>query len=287
MSISLDHVFHIYAKKTPFEQLGLNDVCLDLKNYSFTALVGHTGSGKSTLVQHITGLLLPDKGQVNVDEYQITPNKKQNKDIKKIREKIGLVLQFPEYQLFEDTVLKDVAFGPKNFGISEEEALKRAKEALKQVGLNETYFERSPFELSGGEKRRVAIAGIIAIKPQVLILDEPTAGLDPQGSVSMMKLFEGLNKQGTTIIMVTHDMDLVLEYADHVIVMKDGCIAKECSPIELFSSSDYEELSLDYPHVFEFAKMLQTKGFNIDLEKVKNIDSLADQIKKGRDKKYE
>ena len=222
MPINFDHVFYTYSKKTPFEQVGLEDINLSFNDYKFIALVGHTGSGKSTLVQHITGLLLPDKGVVHVDDYVITPKKKENKNIKKIRENVGLVFQFPEYQLFEDTVLKDVAFGPKNFGVSEKETIERAKSAILKVGLDESYFERSPFDLSGGEKRRVAIAGIIAIKPKVLILDEPTAGLDPQGSKKMMQLFCEINKNGTQIIMVTHDMDLVLEYADHVLVMKDG-----------------------------------------------------------------
>lgn len=283
MPITFKNVFYTYAKKTPFAQIGLNNINLTLDNYSFVALVGHTGSGKSTLVQHITGLILPDDGVIEVDNYQITPRKKKNKNIKKIRENVGLVFQFPEYQLFEETVLKDVAFGPKNFGIKEEEAISNAKEALLKVGLDESYFERSPFELSGGEKRRVAIAGIIAVHPKVLVLDEPTAGLDPQGNDKMMSLFKELNDAGTKIIMVTHDMDLVLEYADHVIVMKDGQIAEECSPIELFSSSDYSSLSLDYPRVFEVAKALKDKGLKINLENVRNISSLVQEIQKGRD----
>lgn len=283
MPITFDHVFYTYSKKTPFEQIGLEDVNISLNNYSFIALVGHTGSGKSTLAQHITGLIIPDKGTVHVDDYVITPRKKENKNIKKIREQVGLVFQFPEYQLFEETVLKDVAFGPKNFGVSEEEAIQRAKDALIRVGLDESYFNRSPFDLSGGEKRRVAIAGIIAIKPKVLILDEPTAGLDPQGSEKMMQLFCEINKSGTQIIMVTHDMDLVLEYADHVVVMKDGKVAKELSPLELFSSDDYQDLSLDYPRVFEVAKELIKRGLKIDLKNIKNIDTLVDEICKGRD----
>lgn len=283
MPITFDHVFYTYSKKTPFEQIGLEDVSLSFANYSFVALVGHTGSGKSTLVQHITGLIIPDNGTINVDDYVITPHKRKNKNIKKIREQIGIVFQFPEYQLFEETVLKDVAFGPKNFGVNEKEAIQRSKDALLKVGLDESYFNRSPFDLSGGEKRRVAIAGIIAIKPKVLILDEPTAGLDPQGSKNMMQLFCDLNASGTQIIMVTHDMDLVLEYADHVIVMKDGKVAKELSPLELFSSNDYQDLSLDYPRVFEVAKELIKKGLNINLQKIKNIDTLVDEICKGGD----
>ena len=284
MSIRFEHVFHIYSPKTPIEQIGLNDINVDFSNYDFVVLVGQTGSGKSTLVQHITGLLLPSKGTVYVGDYQITPHKKKNKHIKDIRKEIGLVFQFPEYQLFEDTVLKDVAFGPKNFGIDEKEALDRARKAILAVGLDENYFERSPFELSGGEKRRVAIAGIIAINPSVLILDEPTAGLDPQGSKAMMELFEKIHSQGTKIIMVTHDMDLVLEYASHVIVLKDGQIVKETDPVSLFSSSDYLDLSLDYPSVFDLATKLINKGMNINLNNIKNIPTLIKEIKKAGNK---
>ncbi|MCH5180146.1 MAG: energy-coupling factor transporter ATPase [Erysipelotrichales bacterium] len=283
MPITFDHVFYTYSKKTPFEQIGLEDINISLDEYKFIALVGHTGSGKSTLAQHITGLIIPDEGIVHVDEYVITPQKKKNKSIKKIREQVGLVFQFPEYQLFEETVLKDVAFGPKNFGASEENAIRNAKEALLKVGLDESYFDRSPFDLSGGEKRRVAIAGIIAVHPKVLILDEPTAGLDPQGSEKMMQLFREINANGTQIIMVTHDMDLVLEYADHVIVMKDGKVAKESSPLELFSSDDYQDLSLDYPRVFEVATELIKNGAKINIKNIKNIETLVKEICKGRD----
>ena len=283
MPITFDHVFYTYSKKTPFEQIGLEDINISLDEYKFIALVGHTGSGKSTLAQHITGLIIPDEGIVHVDEYVITPQKKKNKSIKKIREQVGLVFQFPEYQLFEETVLKDVAFGPKNFGVSEEDAVRNAKEALLKVGLDESYFDRSPFDLSGGEKRRVAIAGIIAVHPKVLILDEPTAGLDPQGAEKMMQLFREINANGTQIIMVTHDMDLVLEYADRVIVMKDGKVAKESSPLELFSSDDYQDLSLDYPRVFEVATELIKNGAKINIKNIKNIETLVKEICKGRD----
>jgi len=287
MSIRFENVFHIYGKKTPFEQMGLSDINLDLKDYDYVALVGHTGSGKSTLVQHMTGLLLPDRGIVHINDFQIVPNKRKNKHIKDIRKELGLVFQFPEYQLFEDTVLKDVAFGPKNFGVDAKEAIERAKKALLAVGLDESYFDRSPFELSGGEKRRVAIAGIIAIEPRVLILDEPTAGLDPQGAQNMMDLFNKIHDNGTTIIMITHDMDLVLEYAKQVIVMKDGKVVKETSPLELFMSEDYASYSLDYPQVFDLAMKLIAKGYKIDITKVYNEDSLVKEIKKNRGQNHE
>lgn len=287
MSIRFENVFHIYGKKTPFEQMGLNDINLDLKDYDYVALVGHTGSGKSTLVQHMTGLLLPDRGVVHINDFQIVPKKRKNKHIKDIRKELGLVFQFPEYQLFEDTVLKDVSFGPKNFGVDAKEALERAKKAILAVGLDESYFERSPFELSGGEKRRVAIAGIIAIEPRVLILDEPTAGLDPRGAQNMMDLFNKIHDNGTTIIMITHDMDLVLEYAKQVIVMKDGKVVKETSPLELFMSEDYATYSLDYPQVFDLAMKLIAKGYKIDITKVYNEDSLVEEIKKNRGQNHE
>lgn len=287
MSIRFENVFHVYGKKTPFEQMGLDDINLDLKDYDYVALVGHTGSGKSTLVQHMTGLLLPDRGVVHINDFQIVPNKRKNKHIKDIRKELGLVFQFPEYQLFEDTVLKDVAFGPKNFGVDAKEAIERAKKAILAVGLDESYFERSPFELSGGEKRRVAIAGIIAIEPHVLILDEPTAGLDPQGAQNMMDLFNKIHENGTTIIMITHDMDLVLEYAKQVIVMKDGKVVKETSPLELFMSKDYASYSLDYPQVFDLAMRLKTKGYKIDITKVYNEDSLVEEIKRNRGQNHE
>ena len=194
MSITFEKVSYVYSDGTPFRYAALTDIDLSFTEGKMTAIIGQTGSGKSTLVQHLNALLKPTSGKVTVLDHEIIAGT-EPKGLKKLRGKVGLVFQFPEYQLFEETVIKDIAFGPKNFGISEEEALKRAKEALKLVGLDESYEDKSPLELSGGQKRRVAIAGILAMNPDVIVLDEPTAGLDPLGTVSMMKLFKKLNTE--------------------------------------------------------------------------------------------
>ena len=204
MDIRFEQVDFTYQPNTPFEHRALFDINLAIKEGSFTALIGHTGSGKSTLLQHLNALLKPTKGTVNIGERVITPQT-DNKNLKPIRKKVGIVFQFPESQLFEETVEKDIAFGPKNFGVSLEEANQIAKDTLKLVGLDESYLERSPFDLSGGQMRRVAIAGVLAMQPEVLVLDEPTAGLDPQGRKEMMDMFWRLHKErGLTLVLVTH-----------------------------------------------------------------------------------
>ena len=282
MPIVFSHLNYIYSSKTPLEFCALKDINLEIKDNSFTMIVGHTGSGKSTLVQQINALLIPTDGEVNVNGIIVDKNVKKLKNIKELRKGVGLVFQFPEYQLFEDTVLKDVSFGPKNFGVSEEESIKLAKEALNLVGIKEDLFERSPFELSGGQKRRVAIAGIIALNPKVLILDEPTAGLDPQGSREMMKLFSKIHEMGTTIVMITHDMDNVLRYASDVVVLVKGEVVKFCKPYEIFlDEENFAKLSIEEPLVIKMAKKLNTSNkYHIDLEKVKDIDTLVEQIAK-------
>ena len=282
MPIVFSHLNYIYSSKTPLEFSALKDINLEIKDNSFTMIVGHTGSGKSTLVQQINALLIPTDGEVNVNGIIVDKNVKKLKNIKELRKGVGLVFQFPEYQLFEDSVLKDVSFGPKNFGVSEEESVKLAKEALSLVGIQEDLFERSPFELSGGQKRRVAIAGIIALNPKVLILDEPTAGLDPQGSREMMKLFSKIHEMGTTIVMITHDMDNVLKYASDVVVLVKGEVIKSCNPYEIFLDEDnFAKLSIEEPLVIKMAKKLNTSNkYHIDLEKVKDIDTLVEQIAK-------
>lgn len=219
MGITLENVSYIYQNGTPFASAALSDVSLTIKDGSYTALIGHTGSGKSTILQLLNGLLVPTDGEVRVFDTLITPTS-VNKEIRQIRKQVGLVFQFAENQIFEETVLKDVAFGPQNFGVSREEAETIAREKLALVGIDESLFERSPFELSGGQMRRVAIAGILAMEPRILVLDEPTAGLDPIGRKELMNLFKKLHQDGITIVLVTHLMDDVAEYADQVYVME-------------------------------------------------------------------
>lgn len=282
MPIDFSQVTYVYSPKTPLQFQALKGIDLHIEDGSFVALVGRTGCGKSTLVQHINALLTPSTGEVRVDGFVSTSDKKKRtKKMSPLRKEVGLVFQFPEYQLFEENVLKDVSFGPKNFGRSKEEAIADAKEALSLVGLGKEFYDRSPFELSGGEKRRVAIAGILAIHPKYLVVDEPTAGLDPLGAKEMMDLFDEIHRQGTTIILVTHDMSLVLKHCDRCIVMKDGKIAKICTPIELFEG-DLEEYSLQIPPFFEFAKKLKEGGLDIDLAKCLDVDSLAKQIQEAK-----
>jgi energy-coupling factor transport system ATP-binding protein len=276
MPIVFENVKHTYAKKTPFQFEALNGISVTIPDHVFTAVVGHTGSGKTTLIQHINALLLPTEGKVNVNGFVLESNSALKK-VKLLRKDVGLVFQFPEYQLFEDTVENDVAFGPKNFGANELEAKQAAHEALKLVGLNESYYARSPFELSGGERRRVAIAGIIAMKPSILILDEPTAGLDPRGSIKMMELFKHIHARGTTIILVTHDMNLVVQYCDHVLVMQEGKVAIQTTPKQLFETN-YEIYHLEIPLIYQLQKKLQKKGFNISLKNAQDLSSFAAEI---------
>lgn len=285
MPISFKNVFYTYNAKSPFKNEALNDVSLEIKDKSFTCIVGRTGCGKSTLIQQMNGLLTPTAGDVDVDGSIISSNKK--KSIKKfhdLRKHIGLVFQFSEYQLFDETVEEDVAFGPSNYGIKKEEAIEVAHKCLKTVGIDSSYYKKSPFELSGGEKRRVAIAGILALEPKVLVLDEPTAGIDPQGSRELLELFKKLNENGTTIVLVTHDMNIVYEYATDVIVMSDGKIVTHCTPDELFLE-ETEKYSLETPILSKFAKMINDGGLKLDYSKIHNIDQLVEQISKVRAKK--
>ena len=277
MSIKVNGISHSYYKKTPNEVLALDNVSLNIEDASFVALVGETGSGKSTLVQHLNALILPDSGTIDVNEYTIVPQRRKNKKLHDLRKHIGLIFQFPEYQLFEETVLKDVAFGPRNFGLKEEEAIAKAKEALALVNIDESYYERTPFELSGGERRRVAIAGILALDPDVLVLDEPTAGLDYQGSKDVMDLVKRLNENGKTIILVTHDMDIVYRYAHRVVLLKGGKVDFDGTPVKLFARHDE---TLDLPYLFDLATKLNDKGFNIPLDKIRTLKDVFSYIRK-------
>ena len=242
MYIKLENVSHSYNSGTPMETRVLYNVDLEIKKQSFNCIIGHTGSGKSTLMQHLNALLLPSTGKISVPGGVVSAETKtKSREVKKIRQNVGLVFQFPEYQLFEITVLKDIMFGPKNYGKSNEESEDLARKAAKIVGLDEALLTKSPFELSGGQMRRVAIAGVLAMDPDVIVLDEPTAGLDPKSRNEILEIFLALQKQGKTIIVVTHDMDLVAKYADNVVVMCEGKKLLEGSPGSVFSKPGITE----------------------------------------------
>lgn len=277
MSITFEKVEHIYSEGTPFSFLALKGIDLSIVKGSMTAIIGHTGSGKSTLIQHLNALLLPTSGKVTIDEFEITKDNKPQV-LKPLRKKTGLVFQFPEYQLFEETIEKDIIFGPVNFGIDENTAKEKAARVLEQVGLDRSYLEKSPFDLSGGQKRRVAIAGILVMEPEILVLDEPTSGLDPQGSKEIMQLFKKLHETGTTILLVTHDMNQVLTYCDHAVVMSDGKIVKNGTVQEIFSDPEYlSELSIELPMITQFIYDLNQGGYHLD-PSIRTIDELVKAI---------
>ena len=260
MGIILDNVSYTYQEGTPFASAALSDVSLSIEDGSYTAIIGHTGSGKSTILQLLNGLLVPTKGSVRVFDTLITPTS-VNKQIRQIRKQVGLVFQFAENQIFEETVLKDVAFGPQNFGVSVEEAEAIAREKLALVGIDESLFGRSPFELSGGQMRRVAIAGILAMEPSILVLDEPTAGLDPIGRKELMNLFKKLHQDGITIVLVTHLMDDVAEFADQVYVMEKGKLVKSGKPSLVFQNVEFmEKIQLGVPKITRFAQRVAERG---------------------------
>ena len=282
MDIRFKQVGFAYQAGTPFEMRALHDVTFSVKDGSYVAIIGHTGSGKSTILQHLNALLKPTEGIVELGDKMIDSTT-GNKDLKPLRKKVGIVFQFPEAQLFEETVEKDIAFGPKNFGVSEEEALKIAAEVVKTVGLPEEVLKKSPFDLSGGQMRRVAIAGVLAMKPEVLVLDEPTAGLDPKGRLEMMEMFYKLNKeQNMTIVLVTHQMNDVSDYADHVIVIETGNVVKEGSPKEVFSDASWLlEKQLGVPTTLAFVEKLKEKGWSTDKMPL-TLDELAEAILEER-----
>ena len=264
MGIILDNVSYTYQEGTPFASSALSDVSLTIEDGSYTAIIGHTGSGKSTILQLLNGLLVPTEGSVRVFDTLITSTS-VNKQIRQIRKQVGLVFQFAENQIFEETVLKDVAFGPQNFGVSVEEAEAIAREKLALVGIDESLFERSPFELSGGQMRRVAIAGILAMEPSILVLDEPTAGLDPIGRKELMALFKKLHQDGITIVLVTHLMDDVAEFADQVYVMEKGKLVKGGKPSLVFQNVEFmEKIQLGVPKITRFAQRLVDRGISFE-----------------------
>lgn len=278
MSITFEQVGYIYQEKTPFEHVGLKDVSFTMENGQYIAIVGHTGSGKSTLIQHLNALLKPTQGTIRLDGFTIDTQTTE-KNLKPLRQKVGVVFQFPEAQLFEETVLKDVMFGPLNFGVTPLEAKEKAIRALHMVGIDEALFERSPFDLSGGQKRRVAIAGILAIEPDVLVLDEPTAGLDPRGRDDMMALFERLHdKNNLTTILVTHQMDDVVQYADHVLVLENGELIKKGRPVDVFQNKAWvQSHAIGLPSVMQVVQRLNDKGCRLP-DTIVHEDALVDAI---------
>lgn len=263
MSIKTENLTHIYMSKSPFEKVALDNVSVEIEDGDFVALIGHTGSGKSTLIQHFNGLLEASSGKIIVDGVDIT---EKNVKLTDIRKKVGLVFQYPEYQIFEETISKDIEFGPRNLGLSEEEITRRVKKSMEMVGLDyETYKDRSPFDLSGGQKRRVAIAGVIAMEPTTLILDEPTAGLDPKGRDDILGQIKKLHKDyNMTVIIVSHSMEDVANIAKRVIVMNHGKVALEGTPAEVFKEVDkLESIGLAVPQVTYLIRNLRAKGFDI------------------------
>lgn len=279
MEIKIEHLSYTYNPGTPFEKKALDDISLTIGKGEFIGLVGHTGSGKSTLVQHLNGLLMPTQGSVLVDGGDIAG---EGYPLRQLRFRVGVVFQYPEYQLFESDVLKDVSFGPKNQGLSDEEVLARAREAMRSVGLDESYETRSPFELSGGQKRRAAIAGILAMNPQMLVLDEPTAGMDPKGREEVLDLLRQINRErNITIVLVSHSMEDVANYADRVIVIVDGKIRWDDSPSVVFTRiEELEQTGLRAPQVSYLLKDLQDKGWDVDRSAV-SIDAAAQEILKA------
>ena len=265
MSIILNHVNYIYDEDTAMASAALIDVSLKIPDGQFIGLIGHTGSGKSTLIQHMNGLVKPSSGQVFFNNEDIN---EKDYDKKQLRAKVGLVFKYPEHQLFESDCFKDVCFGPKNLGLPQKEVELRAYEALKQVGFDDDYFYQSPFDLSGGQKRRVAIAGVLAMKPQILILDEPTAGLDPKGREDILNLISDLHKtMGITIILVSHSMEDVADYVERIIVMNKGRVAFDAEPREVFSHyKELEEIGLAAPQVTYCMQELKAAGFDVSTD---------------------
>lgn len=276
MSITLEHVHYVYSPGTAYEIQALKDVSLTIGDGEFIGLIGHTGSGKSTLVQHLNGLMRATEGRIYFQGQDIYA---KDYDMRKLRSKVGLVFQYPEHQLFEVDVLSDVCFGPKNQGFSREEAERKAKEALRMVGLSEEFYKKSPFELSGGQKRRAAIAGVLAMEPEVLILDEPTAGLDPRGRDEILDQISLLHKEkGLTIILVSHSMEDVARYVGRILVMNQGQVMYDGAPREVFRHyKELEAIGLAAPQVTYIMHALKEKGFSVD-EDATTIEEARDTI---------
>lgn len=279
MELSFENVSYIYQQHTPFAHQALTDLSFTIPRGKYVAIIGHTGSGKSTVIQHLNGLVMPSKGTVRVGDYTMSAEKKP-KDLKTLRSQVGVVFQYPEHQLFEETVRKDIAFGPLNFGVDQTEVRERVEAAAAAVGLDVPLLERSPFELSGGQMRRVAIAGVLATRPRVLVLDEPTAGLDPRGQKEMMSMFSHLHEsQALTTVLVTHNMTDAMLYADHLIILNDGKKYMEGDPVTIFSEREkLEDVDLDVPDLVQFMQIFSER-FGVDLPfRRQSIAELASDI---------
>ena len=282
MSIKLSNIYHTYSKGTPFERLALNNVSLEIAKGEIVAIIGHTGSGKSTLVQHLNGLLKPDQGQATIDDIDITAKGAQ---AKAARQQVGMVFQYPEHQLFAETVFEDIAFGPRNKGVEEEAVAKQVREAMEFVGLDyDTFAQRSPFQLSGGQMRRVAIAGVVAMNPDYLVLDEPSAGLDPRSRNAVFKEIMSLHKsRGIAIVLVTHSMEEAVKYADRLLVINAGKVLFDGTTAEIFKehAAELVEVGVDVPQVYKLADLLRQSGVALP-ENIKDDVSLVKAIKKAK-----
>ena len=282
MSIKLSNIYHTYSKGTPFERLALQDVSLEIAKGEIVAIIGHTGSGKSTLVQHLNGLLKPDKGTATIDAIDITAKGQQ---AKAARQQVGMVFQYPEHQIFAETVFEDIAFGPRNKGFNEEEVAKAVREAMAFVGLDyDTYAERSPFQLSGGQMRRVAIAGVVAMNPDYLVLDEPSAGLDPRSRNAVFREIMALHKsRGIAIVLVTHSMEEAVKYANRLLVINGGQVPFDGEPAAIFKEHGAElvQVGVDVPQVYKLADLLRHKGISLP-EGIKDEMALVKAIKQAK-----
>lgn len=282
MSIKLSNIYNTYSKGTPFERLALNDVSLEISKGEIVAIIGHTGSGKSTLVQHLNGLLKPDKGSASIDDINITA---KSAEAKTARQQVGMVFQYPEHQLFAETVFEDIAFGPRNKGFAEDEVEKQVREAMAFVGLDyDTYAQRSPFQLSGGQMRRVAIAGVVAMNPDYLVLDEPSAGLDPRSRNAVFKEIMSLHKsRGIAIVLVTHSMEEAVKYADRLLVINAGKVLFDGTPADIFKqhADELVKVGVDVPQVYKLADLLRKNGLAVK-ENIKDDMSLVKAIKQAK-----
>ncbi|MCE6115365.1 energy-coupling factor transporter ATPase [Mycoplasmopsis agalactiae] len=303
MQITVKDLVHTFLAKTPYELNAIDNINVTIKQGEFVGVIGQTGSGKTTFIEHLNALLLPSVGSVEwvfendkinhkigekekfMESFVIKPTRRKRvKKAKDLRKRVGVVFQFAEYQLFEETIEKDIAFGPRSFGVSKQEAFERAAKYIKLVGLDESFLKRSPFELSGGQKRRVALAGILAMEPDFIIADEPTAGLDPVGVIEILNIFKELHKQGKTVIIVTHDLDNVLEYTERVLAFKDGQIVKDGDTHDVLRDTEFLKNNyMEPPKLLDFVSKLEAKG--IKVPRVTSIDELASFINKYINKK--